>query len=418
MGVKALGSEMTCVNLSDNKTDNRTDNNKMDNNKADNNKADNNKADNNKADNNKADNNQTDKRTVNKTHNQTDNKTHNQTDNKTHNKTHVSVKGDALASSPGTTTQTQGTQKSSVGVDGMARIMTLSPVQTVVLGPDLKILEISKSYLAATGLKRKECIGQDIFDYARQTKSGVCLKQLRSELEAVIGRRETRRLDPYKDAQGKAWRTRFVPIYDEEERELLYVVAEREEMLMKRTVSISDENYTNETYRIMVNNVKDYAIFMLDPDGYISNWNTGARILKQYKAEEIIGRHFSTFYGEEDNANHKPERELEICMKEGEVEDEGWRYRKDGTRFWASVTIAPVYKDGVHIGFSKVTRDLTERKAAETRLIEAFEEASKLKSDFLANMSHEIRYVASVQFVLRSQATMLTTTSEHQCTAC
>jgi osomolarity two-component system sensor histidine kinase TcsA len=130
---------------------------------------------------------------------------------------------------------------------------------------------------------------------------------------------------------------------------------------------------------------------MIDTQGYITTWNAGAAILKQYNADEIVGKHFSIFYGAEDKANQKPQKELEICIREGRVEDEGWRFRKDGSRFWASVTIAPVYRSGEHIGFSKVTRDLTERKESETRLIAAFEEASKLKSDFLANMSHEIR---------------------------
>jgi len=88
---------------------------------------------------------------------------------------------------------------------------------------------------------------------------------------------------------------------------------------------------------------------------------------------------------------NKPAKELEICLREGSVEDEGWRYRKDGTRFWANVVITAVYANGVHVGFGKVTRDLTERKAAESRLIAAYEESSNLKSEFLANMSHEIR---------------------------
>ena len=201
------------------------------------------------------------------------------------------------------------------------------------------------------------------------------------------------RLDSYPDVSGALYRARITPIYDEEEKELLYIVCDRETVPPSPTQrQQSEESYTNETYRILVTNVKDYAIFLIDTKGYITTWNAGAQILKQYKPEEIIGKHFSQFYGTEDNANEKPKKELEIAMKEGKVEDEGWRYKKDGTRFWASVTIAPVYREGVHIGFSKVTRDLTERKAAETRLIAAFEEASKLKSDFLANMSHEIRY--------------------------
>ena len=85
---------------------------------------------------------------------------------------------------------------------------------------------------------------------------------------------------------------------------------------------------------------------MIDTKGYITSWNPGASILKQYKSEEIIGQHFSIFYGKEDIASEKPRKELEVCIRDGKVEDEGWRYKKDGSRFWASVIISPAYRDG------------------------------------------------------------------------
>jgi osomolarity two-component system sensor histidine kinase TcsA len=129
----------------------------------------------------------------------------------------------------------------------------------------------------------------------------------------------------------------------------------------------------------------------LDTKGNVVTWNAGAELNKGYKPQEIIGQHFSVFYGEEDLKADKPRKELEICLREGRVEDEGWRIRKDGTRFFANVVITAVYDNGIHVGFGKVTRNLTERRAAEHRLIAAYEESSKLKSDFLANMSHEIR---------------------------
>lgn len=282
--------------------------------------------------------------------------------------------------------------KSSASV-GMARILALTPIQTIVLNPQLELVEISRAYLKHTNLKREACIGKSVYEFASATRSGVDRQTIVRAIEQAVREKEVVRLDSYKDASGDLYRARITPIYDEEEKELLFVVADREIVPRAMTEKEkSEESYTNETYRILVTNVKDYAIFLIDTQGYITTWNAGAQILKQYKPEEIIGKHFSQFYGTEDNANGKPKRELEIAMKEGKVEDEGWRYKKDGTRFWASVTIAPVYREGVHIGFSKVTRDLTERKASETRLIAAFEEASKLKSDFLANMSHEIRY--------------------------
>src|SRR5688572_9167154 len=125
-------------------------------------------------------------------------------------------------------------------------------------------------------------------------------------------------------------------------------------------------------HRLLVESVRDYAIFALDRTGHVLTWNAGAERFKGWKAGEIIGRHFSTFYPPEDIAAGKPARELRDAERLGSVEDEGWRLRKDGTRFWANVTIAALRNaDGELIGFAKVTRDLTERRIAEERLRES-----------------------------------------------
>lgn len=119
---------------------------------------------------------------------------------------------------------------------------------------------------------------------------------------------------------------------------------------------------SEERFRHLVEAVRDYAIFMLDTDGRVSTWNQGAERIKGYKASEIIGQHFSRFYPEEDIQNRKPETELEIAIRDGRVEDEGWRVRKDGSKFWATVVISAMHDDdGNLIGFSKVTKDNTER---------------------------------------------------------
>jgi PAS domain S-box-containing protein len=168
-------------------------------------------------------------------------------------------------------------------------------------------------------------------------------------------------------------------------------------------------------FRTLVESVKDYAIFMLDAEGCVATWNAGAEKMKQYKPREIIGRHFSTFYPEDDIRAHKPERELEIATREGSVEDEGWRLRKDGTRFWANVVITAVRDDqGRLTGFAKVTRDITERRRgeeAQRALLEqreqrlqaeeekreaeaayqAAQEANRAKDEFLMMLSHELR---------------------------
>ena len=130
-----------------------------------------------------------------------------------------------------------------------------------------------------------------------------------------------------------------------------------------------------ERFRLLVESVTDYAIFMLDPDGRVASWNRGAERLKQYSADEIIGQHFSRFYPAGDIEARKPEIELECAMRDGRVEDEGWRIRKDGTRFWALVVITLLRDDsGKVVGFAKVTRDLTERREAEQRLRESEEQ--------------------------------------------
>jgi PAS domain S-box-containing protein len=170
-----------------------------------------------------------------------------------------------------------------------------------------------------------------------------------------------------------------------------------------------------EIFQLLVSSVRDYAIFMLNPDGTVATWNNGAQRIKGYKPEEIIGRHFSTFYGEEDLRNGKPARELEIATAEGSVEDEGWRVRKDGSRFWANVVITAVHDaQGELRGVAKVTRDITDRKLGEetqralfeqreARLVaeeerrraeasyQVAQEANRAKDEFLMTLSHELR---------------------------
>jgi len=130
-----------------------------------------------------------------------------------------------------------------------------------------------------------------------------------------------------------------------------------------------DLNRSEEQFRLLVEGVTDYAIYMLDPRGLVSSWNAGARRIKGYEPEEIIGRHFSHFYTDEDKADDLPRRALEIAASEGRFEREGWRLRKDGTRFWANVIIDPIRaEDGTLIGFAKITRDITEKRQSQEAL--------------------------------------------------
>src|SRR3954469_14993831 len=121
-------------------------------------------------------------------------------------------------------------------------------------------------------------------------------------------------------------------------------------------------------FRLLVEGVKDYAIFMLDPQGHVLTWNAGAELLKGYKSDEIIGEHFSKFYPPE-KAKDFPAYELRMAAAEGRSEDEGWRVRKDGSRFWANVVITALYDaDKALAGYAKVTRDLTKRREHEENL--------------------------------------------------
>ena len=129
---------------------------------------------------------------------------------------------------------------------------------------------------------------------------------------------------------------------------------------------------SEQRFQRLVDAVTDYAIYMLDPDGTVVSWNSGARRFKGYEADEIIGRNFSTFFSEEDRAAGFPQRALETAAREGRFEAEGWRYRKDGTRFWANAVLDPIRgDDGELLGFAKITRDITERKQSEQRLYES-----------------------------------------------
>ena len=133
-----------------------------------------------------------------------------------------------------------------------------------------------------------------------------------------------------------------------------------------RWVDVDNSKFIEERFRALVQAVKDYAIFMLDPSGNVLTWNPGAERIKGYKREEIVGEHFSRFYTPEDVARGKPGEELRIAGESGRVEDEGWRVRKDRTRFWANVVITAIRgKDGELAGFTKVTRDFTERSRAD-----------------------------------------------------
>jgi PAS domain S-box-containing protein len=184
-------------------------------------------------------------------------------------------------------------------------------------------------------------------------------------------------------------------------------------------VGPAEPRVLSDQFELLVSSVVDYAIFMLDPAGVIATWNEGAQRIKGYEADEVIGRHFSIFYPAEDARNRKPEWELEVAKREGRYAEEGWRIRKDGSRFWASVVITALRDETGRLrGFGKVTRDLTEKRLAEERNNAARDaeaaqlrehadrmaELERTKTEFLNLASHELRGPLSV---LRGYNSML-----------
>ena len=171
-----------------------------------------------------------------------------------------------------------------------------------------------------------------------------------------------------------------------------------------------DTDVSEQRFRLLINAVTDYAIYMLEPSGHIATWNPGARRFKGYEAEEIIGRHFSTFFTEEDKAAGLPARILRTAAEEGRFEAEGWRVRKDGTRLWAQVVVDPIRDEGGKlIGYAKITRDITDKKRAQDELEEARNalfQSQKLQAlgELTGGIAHDFNNLITV---VRGSAEML-----------
>jgi PAS domain S-box-containing protein len=174
----------------------------------------------------------------------------------------------------------------------------------------------------------------------------------------------------------------------------LYLFLQVEDITARRAAQEALRR-SDERFGLLVSSVVDYAIYMLDPGGHVMTWNAGAERIKGWTAEEILGEHFRCFYTEEARASRHPELELEIALGQGRYDEEGWRVRKDGSRFWASVVITALLDhDGHLVGFGKVTRDVTQRQQAMDALAQAKEDfaaAAAEKARFLAVAAHELR---------------------------
>jgi PAS domain S-box-containing protein len=254
-----------------------------------------------------------------------------------------------------------------------------------VLDPDGKIVSWNTGAQKLKGYTRDEIVGQhfSIFYPAEEVQRGWPQEELRRALAS--GRFEDEGWRLRKDGS-RFWANVIItPLYDAGGALAGFAKITRD--LTDRRAHEQRLRASEERLRLLIESVRDYAIFMLDPDGTVRGWNSGAEAIKGYSADEIIGRHFSVFYTPEDQRDGKPATELEQALVAGRVEDEGWRVRKDGTLFWANVVITAVRDAaGKLIGFAKVTRDMTERK----RLAE-LERSSRRMSEFLAMLAHELR---------------------------
>jgi hypothetical protein len=259
-----------------------------------------------------------------------------------------------------------------------------------LLGPQGEIRSWNLGACRILGYDASEAIGKHFSMFYAQEDQAKPVREL--EIASREGRVEDEGWRIRKDGT-RFWASTIITALRDAKGELRGFSKVTRDLTLKRQAE-DTLRQSEELFRLLVASVKDYAIFMLDPGGHIISWNAGARRIKQYEPEEILGKHFSIFYPQADVMANKPERELETAVREGRVEDDGWRVRKDGTRFWANVVITAVFDADHNLrGFAKVTRDITNRKETEEiqRALLAAREANRAKDAFLMTLSHELR---------------------------
>lgn len=266
--------------------------------------------------------------------------------------------------------------------------MQRSPCLQFVKDAQLRFMYVNDAFCQNFGLSRDQVLGQAHEPWLTPHLA----EELRqSDLRVLQTLQPTEHVETITTPMGpKTWLIVKFPIWDAQ----LMIGAIGIDLTEQKAAEQREQQLSN-AFRQMVNAVREYAIFLLDPEGNIVTWNEGSERLKGYRADEVVGKSFSLFYPPElREANHSAEI-LKLARENGQYQEDGWRIRKDGSRFWANVTITAVYdNDRKLLGFTKVTRDMTDRKQFEREIEMQRDkalEASATKSAFVANISHEIR---------------------------
>ena len=313
------------------------------------------------------------------------------------------------------------------------KILDGVPGLYLILDSELRIVAVSEAYLRATMTLRSEIVGRNIFDVFPDNPNepeATGVRNLSASLGRVVneGVRDAMAVQKYDirrpdgSFEERYWSPVNCPILgthgkveyivhcvedvtdlvrrgtlnDELSHRMQRMeldIIRRGRELQKANEQLREGQQEQTQFRLLVDSVEDYAIFMVDPGGRVASWNVGAERILGYRPNEILGVHISRFHTPEDQASDRTEHELDGARRDGRFEEETWRVRKDGSRFWANVVIRPVYREGALVGFAKVTRDLTTRREAEEerlRLAQA-QEAVRLRDEFLSIASHELR---------------------------
>ncbi len=268
-----------------------------------------------------------------------------------------------------------------VAGDHYRLLFETAPTSLLVLTPDFQIVAASDSYLRATMTRRHDIVGRGLFEVFPDNPNDPAangVQNLRNSLNKVLSTRlpdemaiqkyDVRRpMEEGGSFEERYWSPLNTPVFNDKGA-ITYIIHKVEDVssTMRTTEALRD---SEECFRLLVDGVEDYAIFLLDPSGNVASWNQGAERIKGYTADEIIGRHFSCFYPPADVKDGKPEQALQRAITDGHHEEEGWRMRKDGSRFLADAVITALTDEtGKLRGFSKITRDVTERKRTEEAL--------------------------------------------------